>query len=182
MSAAADRRGATFADMLVFLATVSLAAALLYPAWSARGFRERVATAVADVEAVSAAAQRVLQQSGRWPEAAPPGIAPVELTGLSGEGSAFSRTDYRVEWTSWNVVDSVEVVQPPPAPEDTPPEIIGRMMAPVSRSVGGVSIHSGDRALLAELRQHFAGEPTFVLDTMWLLVLTERSATPVGER
>ena len=39
------RRGATFADALVFLATLSLAAALLYPAWSARGFRERVTTA-----------------------------------------------------------------------------------------------------------------------------------------
>jgi len=182
MTAVADRRGATFADVLVFLATVSLAAALLYPAWSARRFRERVATAVADVEAVSTAARRALQESGRWPQAAPPGMAPPELAGLSGEGSAFSRTDYRVGWTSWNVVDSVEVVQPPPAPEDTPPEIIGRMMAPVSRSVGGVSVHSGDPALLAELSEHFAGEPTFVLDTMWLLVLTDRAATPISGR
>jgi len=181
VSAVAHRRGATFADVLVFLATVSLAAALLYPAWSARGFRERVETAVADVEAVSAAARRALQETGRWPEAAPPGMAPPELAGLTGEGSAFSRTDFRVGWTSWNVVDSVEVVQPPPAPEDTPPETIGRMMAPVSRSVGGVSIHSGDSALLAELSEHFAGEPTFVLDTMWMLVLTERSTRPVGE-
>jgi hypothetical protein len=182
MSVVTGRRGATFADVLVFLATVGLAAALLYPAWSARGFRERVATAVADVEAVSVAARRVLQESGRWPEAAPPGMAPAGLTGLSGEGSAFSRTDYRVGWTTWNVVDSVEIVQPPPAPGDTPPEIIGRMMAPVPRSIGGVSVHSGDPALLAELSDHFAGEPTFVLDTMWLLVLTERSATPIGER
>ena len=178
----ADRRGATFADVLVFLATVGLAAALLYPTWSARGFRERVATAVADIEAVSGAARRALEQSGRWPDAAPPGVAPPELAGLSGEGSAFSRTEYRVGWTTWNVVDSVEVVQPPLAPEDTPPEIIGRMMAPVSRSVGGVSIHSADSALLAELSEHFAEEPTLVLDTMWLLVLTERSSTPIGGR
>ena len=41
---------ATFADVVVFLATVSLAAALLYPAWNAREFRGRVATAVADIE------------------------------------------------------------------------------------------------------------------------------------
>jgi Tfp pilus assembly protein PilE len=177
----ADRRGATFADLVVFLATLSLAAALLYPAWSARGFRDRVATAVADVEAVTTAARRTLQQSGQWPEAAPPGMAPPELAGLSGEGSAFSRTDYRVGWTSWNVVDSVEVVQPPPAPEDTPPETAGRVMAPVSRSVGAVSVHSGDAALLAELTEHFAGEPTFVLDTVWMLVLTDRSTTPVRE-
>jgi hypothetical protein len=175
------RRGATFADVLVFLATVSLAAALLYPAWSARGFRARVATAVADVEAVSTAARRALQESGRWPEPAPFGTAPPELAGLAGADSAFTRTDYRVGWTSWNVVDSVEVVQPPPLPGDTPPETIGRVMAPVPRSVGGVSVHSGDAALLAELSEHFAGQPTFVLDTMWLLVLTERSATPLGD-
>jgi hypothetical protein len=59
---------------------------------------------------------------------------------------------------------------------------MGRVMAPVSRSVGAVSVHSADPALLAELSEHFAGEPTFVLDTMWLLVLTERSATAIGER
>jgi hypothetical protein len=180
VSVAADRRGATFADLLVFVATLSLAAALLYPAWSARGFRERVATAVADVEAVSTAARRALQESGRWPEAAAPGVAPPELAILSGEGDVFSRADYRVGWTSWNVVDSVEVPPPPPMPGDTPPEILARVMAPVSRSVGGVSVHSDDTALLAELSEHFAGEPTFVLDSMWVLVLTERSATPIG--
>jgi hypothetical protein len=182
VSALAGRRGATLADVLVFLASVSLAAALLYPAWSTRGFRERVATAVADVEAVSGAARRSLEQSGRWPNPAPPGMAPTELAGLSGEGGAFSRTDYRVGWASWNVVDSVEVVQPPPAPEDTPPETMGRVMAPVSRSVGAVSVHSADPALLAELSEHFAGEPTFVLDPMWLLVLAARAATASGER
>ena len=45
-----------------------------------------------------------------------------------------------------------------------------------------MTVHSGDGALLAELSRHFADEPTLVLDTMWLLVLTERARAPVGER
>jgi hypothetical protein len=181
MSAPAGRRGATFADVVVFLSTIGLAAALLYPAWSARGFRARVTTAVADVEAVSDAARRTLEESGRWPSPAPPGTAPPELPSLAAEVGAFSREAYRLGWTSWNVVDSVEVVQPPSAPEDPQREVVVREMAPVSRSIGGVSVHSQDAGLLAELSERFAGEPTFVLDTMWLLVLTERSTTPIGE-
>jgi hypothetical protein len=101
--------------------------------------------------------------------------------GLTGEGGPFSRTGYRVGWTSWNVVDSVEVIEPPPAPEDTPPESAGPVLARVARSVGGVTIHSEDRALLAELSRYFVEEPSFVLDTMWLLVLTERAQAPVSD-
>jgi type II secretory pathway pseudopilin PulG len=182
MSVLIDRRGATLADLLVLLAVLGLMAALLYPAWSAREFRARVSTAISDVEVVSMAARRALAASGRWPESASPGSAPPELGGLTGEGSPFSRTGYRVGWTSWNVVDSVAVPEPPPAPEDTPPESAGPVIAPVARSVGGVTVHSGDPALLAELTRHFGDEPTFVLDTMWLLVLTERAQAPVAER
>ncbi|MGE0160236.1 MAG: hypothetical protein AB7T31_12570 [Gemmatimonadales bacterium] len=179
MSWLRSRVGASFADLLIFLATLSLGAALLYPVWSAREFRARVASAVADVQAVSTEARRALAESGRWPEAAPPGVAPAGLASLSAEGGPFSRTDYRVGWTSWNVVDSVEVPQPPPAPGDTPPEVMGPVLAPVPRSVGGVTVHSGDAALLAELSARFAGEASLVLDTMWLLVLPERAAAPV---
>ena len=182
MSILTDRRGAALADVFVFIATLSLAAALLYPAWSAREFRARASTAISDVEVVSEAARRALAASGRWPGSASPGSVPTELVGLTREGGPFSRDGYRVGWTSWNLVDSVEVLEPPPAPEDTPPESAGPMLAPVARSVGGVTVHSGDRALLAELSRHFVDEPAFVLDTMWLLVLTERAHAPIAER
>jgi hypothetical protein len=167
---------------LVLFATLCLVAALLYPAWSAREFRARVSTAISDVDVVSAAARRALAASGRWPGSAPPGSAPAELAGLTGDDGPFSRTGYRVGWTSWNVVDSVEVIAPPPAPEDAPLEASGSVLAPVAKSVGGVTVHSGDHALLAELTRHFVDEPTFVLDTMWLLVLTDRAHAPVAER
>jgi hypothetical protein len=182
VSAVTGRRGATFSDVLLFLSTLGLAAALAYPAWSAREFRGRVSMAIADVEAVSAAARRSLDASGRWPDPAPPGVAPADLTGLTGEGGAFARTAYRIGWTSWNIVDSTEVVQPAPAPEDTPPEYVGPVRAPVLRSIGAVTVHSGDLALLAELTESFSDGATFVLDTMWLLVLPQRAVGPVTER
>jgi hypothetical protein len=181
MKGVADRRGATFADVLVFLATLTLAGALLYPVWSAREFRARVSTAIADVETVRGTARRSLELSGRWPDAAPPGQLPPELAPPADEGGAFTPTDYRVGWTSWNVVDSVEVPQPIDL-EDEPIEAIGPVLAPAPRSIGGVTVHSSDAALLAELSQHFLGEPNFVLDTMWLLVLPERAAEPITER
>ena len=134
MSIFTNRRGATLADVLLLLATLGLIAALLHPAWSAREFRRRSSTAISDVEVVSAGARRALAASGRWPHSAPSGSAPIELAGLTGEGGPFSRTGYRVGWTSWNVVDSVEVIEPPPAPEDTPPESAGPMRAPVART------------------------------------------------
>jgi hypothetical protein len=174
-------RGATFSDVLVFVATLGLFAALLYPAWSAREFRGRVSAAVADVEAVGGAAREVLAGMGRWPTTVPPGSAPPELADLAGEDSPFARTDYRLGWTSWNVVDSIEVMPGPPAPGDTPPELVAPELVPVLRSVGGVSVHSSDAALLAELSERFAGETAFVVDTMWLLVLTDRADTPLPE-
>jgi hypothetical protein len=176
------RQGATFADLLVFVATVSLAGALLYPAWSARDFRARVAAAVADVDTVAAAARRALEENGAWPHAAPPGVVPDELPSLAGAETPFARTDYRLGWTSWNVVDSVEVIPEPPAPGDTPPETMATTHAPLLRSVGAITVHAADPDLLAELSDRFAGEASFVLDTMWLLVLTERASTPIAER
>jgi hypothetical protein len=176
------RRGATFADLIVFLATISLAAALLYPAWSARDFRARVAAAMADVDTVAAAARRALDETGRWPGAAPTGVAPEELAWLAGPETPFSRVDYRLEWTSWNVVDSVEVAPERPAPGDTPPEVILPTHAPRLRSVGSVRVHSSDPDLLAELSDRFAGDASFVLGTTWLLVLPERADVPIAER
>jgi hypothetical protein len=182
LAGSAGRRGATFADLLVFVATVSLAAALLYPAWSARGFRARVAAAVADVDSVAAAARRALEENGTWPRTTPPGEVPDELPSLAGPDTPFTRAAYSLGWTSWNVVDSVEVLPLPPAPGDTPLETMAPTHAPLLRSVGAVTVHSADPDLLAELSDRFAGEAAFVLDTMWLLVLTERARTPIAER
>jgi hypothetical protein len=153
-----DRRGASTGDVLIFLATLALAAALFYPAWSAREFRGRVAAAVDDVEALRSAARSALNERGTWPSP-----------------SALSRVGYSLQWTSWSVVDSVVVVPDvTSAPGDAPPDSAGPTRMPVVREVGAVAVHSGEAALLAEMAEHYAGEISFVLDTVWMLVLPER--------
>jgi hypothetical protein len=165
--------------MLIFLATLSIAAALLYPAWSVRDFRSQVEQAIADVDAVRAAAQDVRESTRSWPTPAAPGEAPAELSSLGGEGGTFDRAAYSVQWMAWQVVDSVEA--PPllpnelPSADDAPPADAPPTMLPVVHTMGSITVRSGDADLLAELQAHYAERTSFVLDTMWLLVLPERS-------
>ena len=172
--------GAAPAEVLIFLATLSIAAALLYPAWSARGFRASVQDAIADVETLSTAARSARDLRNRWPTPAPPGEAPGELSALGDPDGIFSRTGYALAWTSWEVVDSVEA--PPPADVtadgDAPQESADQAKVPIVRTVGAVAVHSGDEALLAELHEFYSDRASFVLDTLWLLVLPERAEAP----
>lgn len=179
MTGASNRAGATAGDALIFLATLSLAAALLYPAWSARTSRDRFARAATDVESVAAAARSVLTTSGAWPTPTAPGQAPPELGGLAGQDQPFGRVDYALEWTSWSVVDSIDALTDIViTPGDAPPDSVGPVQRPVVRRVGAVALHSGDPALLAEMAERFADESSFVLDTIWMLVLPDRASTP----
>lgn len=176
-----DRRGASSGDALLFIATLSIAAALLYPALSVRGFRAQVATAIADVDALSAAARGVRDDTNRWPTPAPPGEAPPELSGLRGDDDPFRGAGYVVEWTPWAVVDSVEA--PPTtdvaAADDAPQEGAPPEMLPFVREIGAVGVHSGNATLLAELLEHYPQGTSFVVDTTWLLILPERGE-PAG--
>jgi hypothetical protein len=163
--------------VLIFLATVSLAAALLYPAWSAREFRARVDTAAGHVETLSRAARSTLTETRSWPTPAPPGEPPPELIGLAGDDGVFApRTSYRVAWTAWAVVDSVPAPPPPPSdPADPPAPSDGPALEPRVRTVGAVTVTASDPALLAELADRFGTETSFVLDSLWMLVLPERA-------
>lgn len=171
-------RSATVADVSVVLATLLLLSALLYPTWSARAFRERVATAIADVDALASGVRVSRTLQGRWPTAAAPGEAPPELSGLAEPDGPFSRPDYTLEWTTWEVVDSVEAppdLGPPPAPGDAPQVTAGPRMLPVTRTIGAIGVHSAEASLLAALTEHFGPGASFVVDTVWVLVLPERS-------
>jgi hypothetical protein len=178
------RHGATTGDVLIFLGTLSIAAALLYPAWSVRGFRATVEAAIADVDAVAAAARSVRQSEDRWPAAAAPGEAPADLAQLGGADGPFSREAYTIGWTSWEVVDSMRAAPPaaPPSPDDPPPDSVGPRLRPVVRTVGAVAVYSDEETLLAELEGYYAEQTSFVLDTMWLLILPERARAPAPGR
>lgn len=170
------RLGATTADVLVFLSTLALAGALLYPAWSAREFRERVDAAVADVEVVAAVARSSLEATGSWPAPSPVGETPPEITGVSREGNPFVRADYRLEWTTWQVVDSVPAVVDLSATIDAVlPDSAGPAMQPVVHTVGALAVHTADPALLAELADRFADQTSVALDSVWMLILPERA-------
>jgi len=171
-----NRFGTTTADVLVFLSTLALAAALLYPAWSAREFRGRVDAAVADVEVVTAVARSSLEATGSWPTPSPVGETPPEITGVAREGNPFVRADYRLEWTTWHVVDSVPApVEASPPLDDAPLEAAGPLMQPIVAVVGSLVVHTADRALLAELSDRYADQTSFALDSTWMLLLPERA-------
>jgi len=177
---ARDHRGASSGDVLIFLATISIGVALLYPAWSVREFRARVERAIADTDALSAAARDFRDETNRWPAAAPAGEAPPELATLGSDDGIFGRTEYTLAWTTWEVVDSMEAPRPPAAAStaDAPRADAEPLMEPVVRSVGAVTIRSADDELLAELLQHYVDGASFVLDSTWVLVLPDRAGTP----
>jgi hypothetical protein len=172
-------RDASVGDVLIILSVVSLVAALLYPTLEARSFGRLVTAAVADVDAVSAAARAAREMTGRWPDGARPGTRPPGLVTLPAGDSVFSRPHYALGWSVWDVVDSVPA--PPdtgPPPADAPPDTVGPRMVPTVHRVGAVSVYAGDSLLLAQLSAHYADAAPLILDTMWLMILPERS--PAG--
>lgn len=171
-------RAVTLTDAFVTFSLLALVVALLYPTWSARAFREDVANAVADVEAVVSAARESHARQGQWPRSGPAGEPPPELGVLGGPDGPFSRAGYTLAWTSWQVVDSVPAPPdpgPPPSPGDPPRASASPLMLPVTRTVGAVAVQSAEDALLVELLRHYGSGASFVLDSLWLLVLGERA-------
>ena len=167
--------GATLGDMLVFLAILSLAAALLYPRVSRRAFEDRLERAIEDVETLSSAARATHARSGSWPSSAPPGEIPRDLAGLSPSDSIFARVDYTLGWRRWEVIDSMIAPQPPALEPVDPRDPVGPSMAPVVKFFGGIDVYSAEEVLLAELFEHYGRQTSFVRDTMWTLILPERS-------
>lgn len=173
------RSGATVGNMLIFLGALSIAAALVRPAWSARESRARVEAAVSDVSTVVTMARTVRERTNRWPTTAPPGEAPPELLGLGGPSGPFARSEYGLGWTDLEVVDSVDAPPPPTTSrDDAPTQADAPAKLPVVRRIGAVTLHSSDEALLAELLERYPDGSSFVVDTVWVLVLPERADGP----
>lgn len=171
------RRLVSVGNVLIFLAVVSIVAALLHPAWSARGFRSRVEQVIADTDTLSAAARDFREQTSRWPAPAGAGEAPSDLPSLGGAEGIFARAEYTMGWSTWEVVDSVEAspLSDTPSADDAPRTDAEPLMEPVVRSVGAVTIRSADQDLLAELLRHYSDTASFVLDSTWVLVLPDRA-------
>lgn len=172
-----SRAGASTGDMLIVLALVSLGASLLYPIRKQRAFDDRVEAAVADVESLRSETQRLRDAEGVWPESAPTGELPA---GSESAGLTLVRDTYALEWTRWV---SVELPQPdtsaipPPDDEDNPPPEVPLPQPLVSTS-GGITVHTAETALLAELLSRYGATSSFVRDSTWTLVLPRAGAPP----
>jgi len=173
----AGRAGFAAADLVILVALLSLVAALAYPTLRRSAFEARVERAVADVEQVRRSAVRHLERRGTWAPASDPRHPPA---GLEGQGldSVFSRPEYGIEWRRWEVVELEEVAPPPegPGPEE-PGEAPLPIRLPVVRLLGGITLHTGEEALLAELAARYGDTASFVYDTTWTLVLPQRTGT-----
>jgi len=171
-------RRATSADLAIVGAALALVAALARPTLDARALEARVAGAIEDVDLVIASARASHASRSRWPQAAPAGEAPPELGALATDGP-FSRADYSLAWTTWQVVDSVVASTEdaaPPAPGDAPRSPDEPRLAPATRALGALAVHTSDPTLRAALLAHYGRGSSFVLDTTWILVLPERAA------
>ena len=171
-----DRREVTIGDVLVGLSVLALLAAFIYPTARARAFRGRVDTASFEIESLRSGAQSVFSRTGEWPIPGNPGDIPRGLSGAFRSDSSLVRADYTIQWTQWEIVEQEEA--PPsvaqlPADADAPPDTVGPIFVPVVRSVGGIVVHSADRALLAELLARYGDAASFVRDTMWTLIVTD---------
>ena len=175
-------------DALIGLALIALVLAGLLPTYRARAFDRALGEAVAEVDALVAAAQRRRATTGDWPEARPAGRVPSGAASIFEGDSTMVRDAYTLEWS---LLDRVAYVEAPPRPSSsgalfdddevpTPPQ--GRagdavpdsatveMMATV-RTEGVVMVHSADELLLAELLRRYGPERSFVRDATWTLVV-----------
>lgn len=172
-----SRAGATTGDVLIILAVLSLGASILYPITRQRAFEERVAAAVADVESLRSEALRLRDSQGAWPESAPTGELPP---GSDSPGLNLVRESYTLQWSRWV---SVELPQPdtsampPPDDEDNPPPAVP-IPRPLVSTSGGITVHTAEADLLAELLNRYGASSSFVRDTSWTLVLPSAGAPP----
>lgn len=167
-------RGFAVADAVILLAVVALLAALAYPALKRRAFDGRFERVVQDVETLRRSALAYRDRTGAWAPGAGPRQRPPELGAHL--DSLFAREAYGIEWRRWEVVAMREMQPPPVAPsaresgEQPVPTHV-----PVVRLLGGITVHTGEEALLAELAVRYGDSISFVYDTTWTLVLPDRT-------
>lgn len=175
-------------DALIGLAVIAVVLAALLPTYRVRAFERTVEEAVTDVEALRAAALRVVSASGQWPDARPPGRVPAGATGVFDNDTTMARGAYTLEWRLVDRIQYVESASPPrrsgaffdddevPAPAqsqsvDPVPDSVAPELVPVVRTEGALVVHSSDELLLAQLLRRFGPERSFVRDTTWTLVV-----------
>lgn len=174
---AGGRAGGTFGNVLLVMATLSLLAAVMYPAARERAFDERVETIVSDVELVRGTVDDLREETGSWPpSSAIAGLVPGLLSPGEAIGSSFGRG------LEWRRLESVEVPRPPEGMAGSVPEDadeLGRE-APTPEPTffhrGAISLHTSDEEIIGALLDRYPG--SFVHDGVWTLLLPRVAVPP----
>ena len=179
--AESDRGGATTGDVLVVLSILTLGFSLLYPRLRERGLAQRLDGAASAVEAVRQSARSFYEENRDWPAPRTAGVTPPELSAALPGDSSFTFEHYTLEWNRWEITEAPVVIvlaEPTVLPEEDDPmdaDSAPPSPPPTLRSIGGITLHSGETAILAGLFQRYGAAVSFVRDTMWTLILPQRS-------
>lgn len=170
-----QRSGASIGDMLVFLSILTLGFALVYPQLQQRAFEQQLQGAVSAVETLRAASSAFMNRTLEWPAPSPAGVAPSELASVLPPEFSLPRDGYTLAWNRWEIVDRTGVAVPPETAQlsqgDLPRDSVLTRTEIAFRTRGGLTIYSGNSALLAGLLGHFGTRLSFVRDTTWTLVV-----------
>ncbi len=171
------RAGGTFGNVLLVIATLSLLAAVMYPAARERAFDERIEAIVSDIELVRGTVEDVREETGSWPpSSAIAGLVPGLLSPGEAIGSSLGRG------LEWRRLESVEVPPPPEGVEDSVPEEDDELgqEAPTPEPTffhrGALSLHTTDEEVIGALLDRYP--ESFVHDGVWTLLLPRVAVPP----
>ena len=170
-----QRSGAITGDILVFLSILTLGFALVHPRLQQLAFYQQLDGAVSAVETLRAASSAFLSLNRDWPAPSPAGVAPPGLVSAFPAEYSLAGEGYALEWNRWEIVDRPEVVLPvdPAALSQGDPleDSVPTIPTTLFRTMGGLTVYSGNSALLAGLLEHYGTRLSFVRDTTWTLVI-----------
>ena len=160
------------AAILVGLAV--LAYGLIRPVVDGMNRRQRVSDAFASVDGLRSALEAYQRENGELPRDTDVGHVPDGLAPFLPVGLVYSAPSYRLDVERW------ERVVVPPVPPDFDPEDSVPPPAPYPEGMVGVSVHSHDPDILAELLTRYGRNVSFVRDSIWTLVTTRPGTGPSG--
>ena len=170
-----QRSGASVGDILVLLSVLTLGLALVYPRLQDRAFEQQLDGAVSAIETLRAASSAFLNQNLDWPGPSPAGVTPPELVSAFPPEYRLAVEGYALAWNRWEIVDRPKIALPPEpeelSQEDSPGDSVPTRPTAIFRTMGGLTVYSGNSALLAGLLEHYGTSLSFARDTTWTLVI-----------
>lgn len=130
-------RGFTVLELAVAVTVLGILAAIAVPNYISLMRNVRAAQAVADIQAVRAAAYMYFGDHESWPPEEQGGIVPETLKPYLPRDVIFFKSTYRIDWDNWAVFDGKGGVH---------------SRFPTTGVVVGVSFLSADRELMKAVR------------------------------